>query len=155
MIEVKAPNEYEYEIDDDPTIFLAGSIEMGVAERWQDKVVNALAGYDCLVLNPRRDDFDPTAKQEASDPYFSTQVNWELDAIEASDIVLFYFDPATKSPITLLELGLVATARSRAIVCCPEGFWRRGNVEIVCKRKGIILLNTLEELITQVTFLIR
>lgn len=153
MIEVQAPNEYE--IDDDPTIFLAGSIEMGTAERWQDRVVKALSGYDCLILNPRRDDFDPNAKQEASDLYFSTQVNWELDAIEASDIVLFYFDPNTKSPITLLELGLTATTRSRAIVCCPEGFWRRGNVQIVCKRKGIIMLNSLEELITQAKYFIR
>jgi hypothetical protein len=47
-----------------------------------------------------------------------------------------YFDPNTKSPISLLELGLFAQSK-KLIVCCPRGFWRKGNVDITCDRYGI------------------
>jgi hypothetical protein len=152
MIEIQAPKPFEFA--DDPLIFLAGSIEMGLAEKWQDRVVAGLADTSCTILNPRRDDFDPAAKQEASNPYFAEQVNWELDALDFADIILFYFDPNTKAPITLMELGLHAETGQRILVCCPEGFWRRGNVEIVCARYGITMVNTLEELISKAKWLI-
>lgn len=44
--------------------------------------------------------------QEASNPQFRQQVEWELNALSVADLIVFYFDPATRSPITLLELGL-------------------------------------------------
>ena len=113
MIEVKAPNYYQRAHSDDRIVFLAGSIEMGTAEKWQDKVVTALADINTIVLNPRRDDFDPKASQEADNPYFAEQVNWELDALEVADVLVFYFDPNTKSPITLMELGLMANVREK------------------------------------------
>jgi hypothetical protein len=34
----------------------------------------------------------------------------------------------------------------KAIVCCPEGFYKRGNVQMVCLRYGIDLVGTLDEL---------
>jgi hypothetical protein len=146
MIIIKAPAEpYGTSY---PRIFLAGSIEMGMADNWQDRLADALKLYQGTLLNPRRDNWDSTWEQKASNPQFSEQVNWELDHIEASDLVLMYFDPNTKSPITLLELGLLANRkRTNLIVCCPDGFWRKGNVEIVCNRHAIKLLNTFDELI--------
>jgi hypothetical protein len=44
-----------------------------------------------------------------------------------------------------LEIGLHAD--DDIIVCCPESFWRRGNVEILCQRKGIPLFDNLEDAI--------
>lgn len=146
MIEIKAPNKYK--IGSDPVVFLAGSIEMDKAERWQDRVVAAFSKINGQILNPRREVFAVTEAQEATNPYFSKQVNWELDGLEDADLVLFYFDPNTKSPISLMELGLVAGGSGAAIVvCCPPGFWRRGNVEILCDRNGIHMVNTLDELV--------
>jgi hypothetical protein len=55
-----------------------------------------------------------------------------------------YLDPNTKSPISLLELGLHATSKKLYVVC-PDGFWRKGNVEMVCSVYDIPLFNTLEE----------
>ena len=50
-----------------------------------------------------------------------------------------WFVPESRAPISLLELGL--TARSgKVVVGCPDGFWRKGNVEVICKRFGIPLL---------------
>jgi hypothetical protein len=57
-----------------------------------------------------------------------------------------YFSPETKSPISLLELGLHAES-DRMIVCCPPGFWRKGNVDIVCTRYNIPLFNDMESAI--------
>lgn len=59
-----------------------------------------------------------------------------------------FFDPGTKAPISLLELGLYAGS-GRLVVCCPEGYWRRGNVQIVCARFGIPVLETLGELMEE------
>jgi len=66
--------------------------------------------------------------------------------LDAADIVVMYLAPDTKSPISLLEFGLCAQA-GKLMVCCPEGFWRRGNVEIVCMRHRIPLFETLDDLI--------
>ena len=141
---IKAPEAYN--INEGDHIFLGGSIEMDNAEKWQDRFIAAMGDTDVVILNPRRDSWDSTIKQDAYDPYFSEQVNWELNALEDSHLIVFYFDPATKSPITLMELGLMAS-HTNVIVCCPEGFWRRGNVEVVCIRKGIPMVDTFDELI--------
>jgi hypothetical protein len=128
-----------------PSVFLAGSIEMDGAPRWQDELIAALADTDLVVLNPRRDAWNAEWEQRMSCEPFRTQVEWELEGLERASVVCFYFAPATKSPISLLELGLLARS-GRAIVCCPEGFWRRGNVEIVCARYGIELVEDLSAL---------
>ena len=127
-------------------VFLAGSIEMGAAELWQDKVVKMLSGTDWVVLNPRRDDWDSSWEQNINNPKFYEQVNWELQGIEEAEKVILYFDPNTKSPITLLELGYIAGSDpEKLIVVCPHGYWRKGNVDIVCDRYGILQVDTIEE----------
>lgn len=131
-----------------PTIFLAGSIEMGAAAMWQDDITNQFVDLDVTIFNPRRDDWDPSWEQDINNPVFNEQVNWELDHIEMSDIVLFHFDPNTMSPITLMEFGICTKPKlvTNLIVNCPQGFWRKGNVDIVCQRYQIQQVNGIEEL---------
>jgi hypothetical protein len=43
----------------------------------------------------------------------------ELSAMEMAHIIIMYFDPNTKSPISLLELGLNAREQ-KLVVLCPE-----------------------------------
>lgn len=130
-----------------PSVFLAGSIEMGTAIHWQKDVEDAFAKDNVTLFNPRRDDFDPTCKQVKEDPYFRGQVEWELNALDRSDLIMMYFAPTTKAPITLLELGLHARS-GKVIICCPEPYWRKGNVDIVAERFNIPVVTTLEELIS-------
>lgn len=147
MIEIKAPHDYAVH-NHLPSVFLAGSIEMGVAEDWQAQVVAALGKLDVLVLNPRRVAWDSSWEQSIDNPPFREQVEWELDALDAADVVLMYFSPETKSPITLLELGVHAAKNpQKLIVCCPDGFWRKGNVDILCHRYGVAQTKTLDALI--------
>lgn len=126
MIEYKSPNSTPL-----CRIFLAGSIELGNAWDWQKQVTNDLSEESCTILNPRRDDWDNSWEQKISNPKFYEQVSWELDALEKSDIIYMYLCENTKSPISLMELGLFARQK-KLIVCCEPKFWRRGNVEIVC-----------------------
>lgn len=131
------------------TVFLAGSIEMGAAEDWQAVIARALADLDVTILNPRREAWDTSWPQDAGFGPFREQVDWELDAQERADLIVFYFAPDTRAPITLLELGLAA-GRKRAIVCCPDGYWRKGNVDIVCRRHAIPQTSDLDGLIVLV-----
>ena len=105
-----------------------------------------LKQYNYTILNPRRKEWDASWEQRMDNPNFNEQVNWELDALEKATVILMYFDPKTKSPISLLELGLFAKS-GKLVVCCPEGFWRKGNVDIICNRYGILQVEDLEEAI--------
>lgn len=117
-------------------VFLAGSIDMGQAIDWQAQMIQALSNLPITFLNPRRDDWDTSWEQSIDNPAFNEQVQWELDGLEKADHIVMYFAPESKAPITLLELGLFAHSH-KLIVCCPDGFWRKGNVDIVCRRYGI------------------
>ena len=128
------------------SIFLAGSIEMGAAEEWQLRVINSFddVKHDVTFLNPRRTDWDSSWEQTIENDQFREQVEWELEALEKADCIFLYLSPGTQSPISLLELGLFGRDENNfsnrmLIVCCPEGFWRKGNVDIVCKKYGIPL----------------
>jgi hypothetical protein len=137
-----------------PSIFLAGSIEMGRAIDWQSSLAAALADLPITILNPRRDDWDATWKQDINNKQFKEQVDWEMDNLNKADVIALYLQPDTMSPISLLELGMHANdagiAGKKLVVCCPEGFWRRGNVQIVCHRYNVELVVTREELIEKV-----
>lgn len=126
-------------------VFLAGSIEMGVAEQWQERLANMLTDVNCTLLNPRRDDWDASWVQSIDNPQFNEQVKWELCGLDSSVIVVVYFDPDTKSPITLMELGYAANMLCEVVVCCPHGFWRKGNVDIICNHTGMDTVDSLEE----------
>lgn len=144
-IEVQAPNNLKLK-KGYKTVFLAGSIEMGKAVEWQQKLIDALPDEPYIWYNPRRDDWDSSWKQDISDPQFKGQVLWELKALEQADVIVMYFDPKTDSPISLLELGLHAKD-NKMIVHCPKGFWKKGNVDVVCEKYNIRQVDSFEELI--------
>lgn len=151
MIVIKPNSENQEKLG--KSIFLAGSIEMGLAEDWQKKTSGIFKDYNLTFLNPRRDNWDSTLTQEMMNKEFSYQVNWEMDNLDECDIIFMNILPDTKSPITLLELGLHADSK-KIIVCCPDGFWRKGNVEIVCSRFNIPLYNNFEEAIEKLKLIL-
>ena len=129
-------------LPDKPALFLAGSIDQGSADDWQARLAQTLSDVDGDALNPRRDGWDATWRQRIDEPQFRAQVEWELDGLDRSRVVAMYFAPSSQSPITLLELGLVAArAPRKLVVCCPDGYWRKGNVEIVCARFHVTLVH--------------
>lgn len=131
------------------SVFLAGSIEGGKAFNWQEVLEKLLKDQPIVILNPRRDAWDASWEQKITNPMFKGQVDWELDGQEKADVIAMVFDSTTKSPITLLELGLFAKT-GKLVVFCPDGFWRKGNVDIVCERYGIKQVNTIEALVNEI-----
>jgi len=144
-------------------IFLAGSIDQGTAIDWQvyiERTINDMIirmaewrisdekkNYDVTIFNPRCDIWDAKLEQNKDNKRFREQVEWELNALDKADLIMFYFDPKSKSPVSLLELGLYAQS-GKVICCCPKGYWRKGNVDIVCERYNIKCYADLDEMIT-------
>lgn len=134
-----------------PSAFLAGTIDMGNSDDWQLYASEQLSEVLSVIYNPRRDEWDSSWTQEIDSPQFNVQVNWELEHIENCDIVLMYIGPESKSPISLLELGFIAgRTPDKLHVCCPEGFYRKGNVDVVCNRYGVRTYETLDIMIQNI-----
>ena len=136
------------------SVFTAGSIEMGKAVQWQKLMASMLSHLPITVNNPRRGHWDPNATQEAKNTEFRHQVEWELSALEQADVICFFFDVNTMSPVTMLELGLWAASK-KVVVCCDKRFWRGGNVDLVCQRYGIPFVQTFAELVPAVEAMLK
>lgn len=130
------------------TVFLSGSIDMGKAKDWQTEIADKLRDEDVILFNPRRDDWDDSWKQEMSFKPFREQVEWELNALEKADMIVVYFDKDGQAPITLMELGLHKD--DDMVVCCPEGYFRKGNVDIVCHKYGIKQVDDIDGLVEEI-----
>jgi hypothetical protein len=115
------------------SIFLAGSIDNGAAEEWQQRLIKNLSftKYNFEVSNPRRDNWD----QKISNEDMQKQILWELNRLEKSDIIAMYFAEDSYSPISLLELGI--HKNSNIVVYCPKEFYRFQNVDVTCKYYNI------------------
>lgn len=134
------------------SIFLAGSIEMGKAEDWQAKVIESVQDFNRIIFNPRRESWDSTWVQSMENPKFVEQVQWELRNLRKADLIIMNLIPETMSPISLMEFGLFAESK-KMVVYCPDGFWRKGNVDVVCAEFGIPQVEKFEELITLIKYM--
>jgi len=137
---IKAPDKYNHEC---PLVFLSGSIDEGKAKLWAEVIEDELREENVTLLNPRRDDWDSSWVQSKDFWLFRKQVEWELKGMEDADIILVHFEIDSASPITLMELGLF---KDKVVVHCPEGFYRKGNVDIVCDRYNIPQVDSLKAL---------
>lgn len=88
-----------------PTIFLAGSIDGGLARPWQKQAIKHIDSVwndvDIMILNPRRDvdHYDEQMETE--------QHAWGISMLEMCDYILMHLcGGGGPSPISLLELGL-------------------------------------------------
>jgi hypothetical protein len=128
------------------SVFLAGTIDLGKSDNWQSKAEELFEGANLNVFNPRRPNWDWNTPQSIDCETFYAQVKWEQDHLRRADYIIFNFLKDSKSPITLLEFGImIATKPKACIVVCPEGFWRKGNIDIMCEIYKIKQAKTLEE----------
>ena len=125
------------------SVFLAGTIDMGNSVDWQAEAADFFENSrgSWILFNPRQGAWDPNKKDE-----MDYQVNWELEHLEDADYILMNILPDSKSPITLLELGLFAKS-GKLYVVCTEGFYRYDNVRITCAKYGVPVYASLTEAI--------
>jgi len=134
-----------------PSVFLGGSIEMGKATDWQTIAQVRFVNAGFVVFNPRRDAWDSSWEQSIDNPHFREQVEWEWFALQISAAKLFYFEPKTLSPISLMEFGRHCTNGGTHVVC-PDGYWRKGNIDVVCAYECVEQNATLDEAIERIIF---
>lgn len=71
------------------------------------------------------------------------QVRWELDHLDKADMIIMYILGTSKSPISLLEMGLHAK-RDKMHVICKKNFYRYNNVRITCEYYDVPLYDDLD-----------
>lgn len=118
------------------SVFLAGTIDNGDSSNWQEEVVKKYEEtYDkeIIFFNPRRKDWN----QFPTD--LDYQIKWEQRHLDAADHIVMCLLDNSKSPISLLELGLYAQSKKITVFCNPE-FYRYYNVKLTCDKYNIKLL---------------
>lgn len=144
-IKIIKPDSKDQSTNNYLTIFLAGTIDNGNSFDWQKDIEYSLEhlNKNIALLNPRRNNWDPSLQQRMSNPTFNEQVNWEMDNINKCDILFMNFLEDSLSPISLLELGIIYGIKTskeinkQIIVIAPDKFWRKGNIEVVCDKMDV------------------
>ena len=126
------------------SVFLAGTIDNGNSLNWQDKVIIELInlGVSCEVFNPRREHWNPNPTKEDME----TQIKWEQDHLDSADVIAMVLLDDSKSPISLLEMGLYAKSKKLIVFCTPK-FYRFDNIRLTCEKYHIPLVQDLHPLI--------
>jgi hypothetical protein len=129
-------------------IFLAGTIDMGNSRDWQMDLYEIFSSMDgrYILYNPRQENWDASRPGE-----MDYQVRWELDHLEHADMIVMYILGSSKSPISLLEMGLHARTGKMTVICEPD-FYRYDNVRITCDYYGVPLYGSLEEWLADADF---
>ena len=116
------------------TFFLAGTIENGKSVDWQKEIADYADEINVTVFNPRRSNWNTSANSKE----IEKQIDWELEHMERADYIIMNILGDSKSPISLLELGLHARS-GKLIVFCPKSFYRYDNVRVTCETYNIKL----------------
>jgi len=151
-VRVFTPEDPYLPVEGEVRVFLGGTIDLGNSEDWQSRIINEIRSRvsvdtDVAVFNPRRETW--YGKPVTDNHEFVRQVGWELENLEAADIIVMMLLGSSKSPVSLMELGLHARTSS-VVVYCEDGFWRKGNVDMVCERYGVRQVATYAELLSEV-----
>ena len=127
------------------SVFLAGTIDNGNSLNWQDKTIIELINLgvkDLEVYNPRREHWNSNPSKEDME----YQIKWEQDHLDKADVIAMVLLDDSKSPISLLEIGLYAKT-GKLIVFCTPNFYRWDNVHLTCKKYHIELVQDTHPLV--------
>lgn len=129
-------------------IFLAGTIDMGNSRDWQMELLDRFSKMDgrYILYNPRQENWDASRPGE-----MDYQVRWELDHLEDADIIIMYILGTSRSPVSLLEMGLHARTGKMHVIC-EKDFYRYDNVRITCGYYDIPLYDDLDTFLETIGF---
>lgn len=152
MVQEIRPDKREKYYTDSYKIFLAGTIDNGSSVDWQREVIKKLSSeakdekywliapgedVEITIFNPRREQWNPGAIMED----IAEQILWEEEKLDEADLILMVIQDDSKSPISLLELGLYGPS-GRMVVFCTDKFYRYTNVRMTCEKYLIPLVNS-------------
>jgi len=116
------------------SIFLAGTIDNGDSIDWQKKLIEKFKDTDFKIYNPRCKNWNKNASKKE----LEYQIKWEQEHLDNADLIIMVLSDNSKSPISLLELGLYATSK-KILVFCTDKFYRFDNVRLTCEKYNIPL----------------
>ena len=125
------------------SIFLAGTIDNGNSYDWQKDLIDKIIDLEQLnnvylnIFNPRRSNWNANPTKED----LEYQIKWEQEHLDKADIICMVLSDNSKSPITLLEMGLYANS-GKLIVFCTNKFYRYDNVRLTCEKYLIPLVQS-------------
>lgn len=135
---------------DSKAVFLAGTIDNGDSFNWQEGIINRCQDLDIVFYNPRRKEWTSSTREE-----IEYQIKWEQEHLDNADLIIMCLLDNSKSPISLLELGLYAQSKKIIVFCNPE-FYRYDNVRLTCKKYNIPLykvdLDNMKKIIESKTY---
>ena len=152
VIEIK-PNRKHEEIKEEvsnegflvTSIFLAGTIDCGNSPDWQHDYVEKLKENVkklpgiLYVYNPRRDSGEGIQPGDIEEMNY--QITWELEHMEKASKIYMRILGDSKSPISLLELGLWAGKDpTKIVVCCDPSYYRYQNIAVTCKKSSVMMI---------------
>lgn len=123
-------------------VFLAGSIDNRYFGNWRKETAKK--------LETKVNVFDPTNMKHDSlnDAEMKSHIIWELDALAIADKILLNFLPDSKSPISLVELGLYV-ASNKLIVVCPKEFYKSRYVFTLCEKYNTPIFENLNKALVE------
>ena len=123
-------------------VFLAGSIDNRYFGNWRKETVKK--------LETKANVFDPTNMKHdrLNDAEMKSHIIWELDALAIADKILLNFLPDSKSPISLVELGLYV-ASNKLIVVCPKEFYKSRYVFALCEKYNTPIFENLNKALVE------
>lgn len=127
------------------SVFLAGTIDNGDSLNWQNKTIIELMNLginDIEIYNPRREHWNPNPSKEEME----CQIKWEQEYLDKADFISMVLLDDSKSPISLLELGLYAKSNKLIVFCTPD-FYRWDNVRLTCEKYNIQLVESTHPLV--------
>lgn len=127
------------------SVFLAGTIDNGDSLNWQNKTIIELMNLginDIEIYNPRREHWNPNPSKEEME----YQIKWEQEYLDKADFIAMVLLDDSKSPISLLELGLYAKS-NKLIVFCTPNFYRWDNIRLTCEKYNIQLVESTHPLV--------
>lgn len=152
------------------TVFLAGTTTAAQdgSGDWRDVLCHKLSNHPITFYNPLRSNWDSTWRNDVNCAPFREQTQWELDRQTRAGLVVVYLGPHTDAPVSLLELGLAAglaagpsgptpskatdeggdnqiKQKKQVLVCAHEGYKKRGNVQLLCQKFGIEMVDTADD----------
>lgn len=136
---------------DTKAVFLAGTIDNGDSTNWQEDLIEYCQDLNVAFFNPRRKEWNP----EATTFDLEYQIKWEQQHLDMADLIVMCLLDNSKSPISLLELGLYAQSGKIIVFCNPE-FYRYDNVRLTCEKYDIPLykvdLDNMKKIIESKTY---
>lgn len=142
-IEAKTYDKIDSQLVNDKhmSIFLGGTIDSGSSIDWQKALLVELNKRYSLpnltVYNPRR----AVWPSDSDSDVVKKQILWEQKNLDNADYIFMFLADDSKSPISLLELGLYAES-GKLYVFFTDKFYRSENVELTCEKYKIPYLKT-------------